>query len=42
MNSLQRLRVSSGDALSALFQSLLHHLMTGQIRLPEFWNTLSN
>ena len=23
-------------ALSALFQSLLHHLMTGQVRLPEF------
>ena len=23
-------------ALAALFQSLLHHLMTGQVRLPEF------
>jgi type I restriction enzyme S subunit len=25
-------------ALAALFQSLLHHLMTGQVRLPEFFN----
>jgi type I restriction enzyme S subunit len=24
------------SALVALFQSLLHHLMTGQVRLPEF------
>jgi type I restriction enzyme S subunit len=23
-------------ALAALFQSLLHHLMTGKVRLPEF------
>ena len=23
-------------ALAALFQSLLHHLVTGQVRLPEF------
>lgn len=36
MNSLQRLRLSSGDALAALFALLLEHLMTGQIRLPEF------
>lgn len=36
MNSLQRLRLSSGNALVALFASLLQHLVTGQIRLPEF------
>ena len=29
-------------ALAALFQSLLHHLMTGQVRLPEFATALSN
>jgi type I restriction enzyme S subunit len=28
--------VSRRAALAALFQSLLHHLMTGQVRLPEF------
>jgi type I restriction enzyme, S subunit len=28
-------------ALAALFQSLLHHLLTGQVRLPEFAGTAS-
>jgi type I restriction enzyme S subunit len=27
---------SRRSALTALFQSLLHHLLTGQVRLPEF------
>jgi hypothetical protein len=42
MNSIQRLRLPSGDALAALFASLLQHLMTGQIRLPGFGKALSN
>jgi hypothetical protein len=42
MNPLQRLSLSSGDALVALFTSLLQDLITGQIRLPEFGNALSN
>jgi type I restriction enzyme S subunit len=33
--------VSRRAALAALFQSLLHHLMTGQVRLPEFARNLA-
>ena len=42
MNSIQRLRISSGDALAALLASLLKHLIADQIRLPEFGKALSN
>jgi hypothetical protein len=42
MNSLQRLKLSSGDALVALFASLLKHLITHQIHLPEFAKALSD
>jgi hypothetical protein len=34
--------VNAARALAALFQPLLHNLMTARLRLPEFWNTLSN
>ena len=42
MNPLQRLGLSSGDALAAWFTSLLQDLITCQIRLPEFGKALSN
>jgi type I restriction enzyme, R subunit len=33
--------VNAVRALAALFQSLLHHIMTARLRLPEFAKALS-
>ena len=37
-SSVQRPFVRYAVALAALFTSLLHHLMTARLRLPEFLN----
>jgi type I restriction enzyme R subunit len=34
--------VNAARALAALFQPLLHHLVTGQVRLPEYAKALSD